>query len=269
MLAQSVTDTVTDGPFVFAAGLALAAGVVSFASPCVVPLVPGYLSYIAGLVGAETGSAVARTDGEATGQVNTRRRVSKRALLATGLFVLGFSLVFVLQMVAVFGLTQIFITSPELLARIGGSVTILMGVVLLGYVGPLQREWRLHLRPRGRIIGAPLLGIAFGLGWVSCIGPVLLGITSVAVSTEWNGQAWRGLWLVVIYCLGLGLPFLLLAFGFSWANTGLAFLKRNSRRIQVIGAIALILLGILMVTGLWADFISWLQTLYGRTTTVL
>jgi len=267
VIAQGIGDTVQSGPFILAALLSLAAGVVSFASPCVVPLVPGYLSYIAGLVGAETGTAVAADNGDTA--VSTRRRVSKRALLATGLFVLGFSLVFVIQTVAVFGISHLFIDSADTFARIGGVITILMGLVLLGYVGPLQREWRLHLRPTGRIIGAPLLGVAFGLGWVTCIGPVLLSIISVANSTEWNGSAWRGLWLVVIYCIGLGLPFMLLAFGFSWAGTGLAFLKRNSRRIQVIGAIALILLGILMVTGAWTGFINWLQDLYGNTSTVL
>ncbi len=258
MLASGLADTIISGPFVVAALLSLAAGAVSFASPCVIPLVPGYLSYLVGLVGAETASE----DGSgatAPGSVLVRRR----AVRATLLFVLGFTTVFLLQTAAFLGLAQVLRVNLDVLTRIGGVVTIVMGLVMLGLIKPLQREWRLHARPTGRVLGAPLLGVVFGLGWVTCLGPTLTAVISLAISTEWNGNAWRGMFLVVFYCLGLGVPFLLLAFGFGWAGGALTFLRRHSRTVQAAGAVMLIVLGLLMVTGAWGSFISHLRVTVG------
>ena len=282
----AVTDTVISGPYLLAALLALGAGAVSFASPCVIPLVPGYLSYLAGLVGAEaavaatvptvpattvnvpTSTDTVKAGTGVTGGESARvgRRVGmavrSRAVLATALFVLGFTVVFVAQSVAVVGLSRALLANSEVLMRVGGAVTVVMGLVMLGLIRPLQNERRLHVRPTGRILGAPLLGAV-------CLGPTLVGVLSLANATDWGGSAWRGLSLVIFYCAGLGIPFLLLAFGFGWATGAMGFLRRHTRTIQLIGAISLIVLGLLMLTGLWGTFIAWLQGRIAGVGTVL
>ncbi len=249
---MAISDTIVSGPFVLAAGLSVAAGAVSFASPCVVPLVPGYLSYLTGLVGAEA------EDVEEGGA--TRTRVRRQLVASTLLFVLGFTAVFIAQSALVLGVARTLTGNLELLTRIGGGVTIVMGLVMLGFFRPLQREYRLHARPTGRWLGPPLLGAVFGLGWVTCLGPTLAAVLSLSFSTEWNGSAWRGLFLVVFYCLGLGVPFLLLALGFGWAGTALGFLRRHARQVQILGGALLIALGVLMVSGLWSEFLVMLRT---------
>ncbi len=251
---SSVTDTVTSGPFLVAAALSLAAGVVSFASPCVLPLVPGYLSYLVGLVGAE------ETDGGRGG--GKRTVVRARAVRATALFVVGFTVVFLAESLLVLGMSRFLVGNLDVLTRIGGVVTVIVGLVMLGWIRPLQRDVRIHARPTGRVLGAPLLGAFFAVGWTACIGPALTGVNALAISTDWNGNAWRGLFLVVAYCLGLGIPFLLLAFGFGWATAAVGMLRRHSRTIQLIGAAALIGVGLMMVTGVWGQFVAWLQYRY-------
>ena len=268
----AVTDTVISGPYLLAALLSLAAGAVSFASPCVIPLVPGYLAYLASLVGAESAVAVATPGGvglPAAGGQRVTPAVRGRAVTATAMFVLGFTVVFLAQSVAVIGFSRALLVNSETLMRVGGAVTIVMGLVMLGLIRPLQKERRLHARPTGRVLGAPLLGAVFALGWTVCLGPTLVGVLSLANSTDWGGSAWRGLSLVIFYCAGLGIPFLLLAFGVSWATTAMGFLRRNSRTIQVIGAVCLIVLGALMLTGVWGNFIAWLQGRIAGIETVL
>ncbi|WP_051265345.1 cytochrome c biogenesis CcdA family protein [Nakamurella lactea] len=256
--ASSVTDTVLSGPFLLAAALALAAGVVSFASPCVLPLVPGYLSYLVGLVGAEESAAGGgRGAGRGVGTA-----VRSRAVRATGLFVIGFTVVFVAESQIVLGFSRFLAGNQLLLTRIGGVVTVIVGLAMLGWVRPMQREARIHARPTGRISGAPLLGAFFALGWTVCIGPTFLGINSLVIASDWNSYAWRGLFLILLYCIGLGVPFLVLAFGFGWATSAFGFLRRHSRTIQIVGALALIAIGLLMVTGVWTDFVAWLQNRY-------
>lgn len=249
------TRTVIDGPFALAAALAMAAGAVSFASPCVIPLVPGYLSYLVGLVGAEGNS----TDGGGSGTTKVRVRVRSRVVGGAALFVTGFTLVFLAEQSLVLGVAHTLAVNTVWLMRVGGLVTIAMGLAMLGLIRPMLSEKRIHARPNGRVFGALLLGGFFGLGWTVCIGPTLAGVISLSVATDWNGNAWRGLFLVLFYCAGLGVPFLLLAFGFGWASTGMSFLRRHSRTIQVVGALMLILVGLAMVTGLWSQFVAWLQ----------
>ena len=290
--SQGITDTVISGPFLLAAGLAVAAGVVSFASPCVVPLVPGYLAYLAGLVGADTrdssrdpslaeptvggtepGSGNPTSGSSAPGTttrivpasgaiatgIGSGRTVRWRAVVATCLFVAGFTVVFLLETALVLGLAHTVMANQQLLTRIGGAITIAMGLVLAGAIPFLQRDLRPQVRPRGRVWGAPLLGAAFGTGWLACTSPTLAGVVALSVSTEWNGYAWRGLVLVLFYCAGLGIPFLLLSIGFGWATTVLGFLRRHARVIQLIGAGALVVIGVLMVTGVWSSVIGHLQ----------
>lgn len=284
--STGITQTVISGPFLFAAALAIAAGVVSFASPCVVPLVPGYLAYLVGLVGADTRAPLGVASGPSTpspaeplasadavhhpidavhrGARASRpgRSVRLRAVGATCLFVAGFSLVFLLETALVLGLAHTVLANQALLAKIGGGVTIVMGLVLAGAIPFLQRDLRPRvgsLRSRGRIWGAPLLGAAFGTGWLACTSPTLAGVVALAASTEWNGYAWRGLLLVALYCAGLGIPFLLLSIGFGWASTMLGFLRRHARVIQLVGAGALVVIGVLMVTGVWDSILGRLQ----------
>ena len=255
-----MTDTILTGPYLLAALLALAAGAVSFASPCVVPLVPGYLAYLASLVGAESAVAARVPSGVGTKvPADVPRGLRTRAVLATCLFVLGFTVVFLAQSVVVVGLSRAVLANADTLMRVGGAITVVMGVAMLGLIRPLQAEHRLHLRPAGRYLGAPLLGAVFALGWTVCLGPTLVGVLALAGASDWGGSAWRGLSLVLFYCAGLGLPFIAVSFGFGWAAGGLAVLRRHSRTIQIVGAVGLIVLGLLMLTGVWGTFIAWLQ----------
>jgi cytochrome c-type biogenesis protein len=235
------------GPVLAALGVSVLAGLVSFASPCVVPLVPGYLSYLAAVVGVEdeSGDTAIRT---------ARLRVAG----AAALFVAGFTAVFVLGTVAVLGMTGALITNQVLLQRIGGVITILMGLVFVGFIPLLQRDTRFAPRQLSTIGGAPLLGAVFALGWTPCLGPTLTGVIAVASATEGPNVA-RGVLLVIAYCLGLGIPFVLLAFSSARAVQGLGWLRRHTRQIQIFGGILLILVGTALVTGLWNDFVSWVR----------
>jgi cytochrome c-type biogenesis protein len=235
------------GPVLVALGISVLAGLVSFASPCVVPLVPGYLSYLAAIVGVqqEPGTVAVRT---------ARLRVAG----AAALFVAGFTVVFVLGTVAVLGMTATLITNQLLLQRIGGVITIVMGLVFIGFIPLLQRDTRLAPRQLSTIGGAPLLGAVFALGWTPCLGPTLTGVIAVASATDGANVA-RGVVLVIAYCLGLGIPFVLLAFGSTLAVQGFGWLRRHTRAIQIFGGMLLILVGSALVTGLWNEFVSWVR----------
>lgn len=244
------TELATSGPLLLATGVALLAGAISFASPCVVPLVPGYLAYLAGLVGAEAPAVQAGESPKAG-----RWRVTGAALL----FVLGFTVVFSLTSFAVLGLVDALWLNEDLLQRIGGVITIAMGLVFIGLVPALQRDVRLHKRPRAGLIGAPLLGGVFALGWTPCIGPTLAGVLALARGTEVGSSTARGAVLVLAYCLGLGLPFVLIAIGARWAVRVTGWLRTHVRGVQVFGGVLLIMVGLALVTGLWGDFVGWLR----------
>lgn len=239
-----LAETAAAGPLLLAVGLCVLAGLVSFASPCVVPLVPGYLSYLAAVVGAP----------DATADARRRWRVAGSALL----FVAGFTTVFVLGTVAVLGMTTTLITNQVVLQRIGGVLTIIMGLVFIGFIPALQRQARFTPRQWAGLAGAPLLGAVFGLGWTPCLGPTLTGVIAVASATDGASVA-RGVLLVIAYCLGLGIPFVLLAVGSGWALGAFGWLRRHSRAIQVFGGLLLISVGVALVTGAWNDFVSWVR----------
>jgi cytochrome c-type biogenesis protein len=232
------------GPVLLALGVSVLAGLVSFASPCVVPLVPGYLSYLAAVVGVDDGQE--------------GRHARLRVAGAAALFVAGFTAVFLLGAVAVLGMTTTLIANQLLLERIGGVVTIVMGLVFIGFVPPLQRQVRFTPRQVSTVVGAPLLGAVFALGWTPCLGPTLTGVMVVATANDGATIA-RGVLLVVAYCLGLGIPFVLLALGSAQAVRGMGWLRRHQRAIQIFGGVLLILVGIALVTGLWNEFVSWVR----------
>jgi cytochrome c-type biogenesis protein len=249
------TEIAAAGPLLTAFGVCVLAGLVSFASPCVVPLVPGYLSYLAAVVGVEEEPRQGSPSGDRGLALRTARlRVAGAALL----FVAGFTFVFVLGTVAVLGMTTTLISNQLLLQRIGGVITIVMGLVFVGFIPALQREARFTPRQVSTLGGAPLLGAVFGLGWTPCLGPTLTGVIAVASATEGANVA-RGVALVIAYCLGLGIPFVLLAFGSARAVQGLGWLRRHTRGIQIFGGVLLILVGAALVTGLWNDFVSWVR----------
>lgn len=251
MSIDEVDQLTASGPLVLAMFVSALAGLVSFASPCVVPLVPGYLSYLAAVVGVDDNPVAAPGPLAVRG---ARLRVAG----AAGLFVAGFTVVFVLGTVAVLGMTTTLITNQLLLQRIGGVFTILMGLVFIGLVPVLQRDTRFTPRQLSTLGGAPLLGAVFALGWTPCLGPTLTGVIAVASATEGSNVA-RGVVLVVAYCLGLGIPFVLLAFGSARAVAGLGWLRRHTRTIQIFGGVLMILVGVALVTGLWNDFVSWVR----------
>jgi cytochrome c-type biogenesis protein len=242
---MSFTETAAAGPLLLALAVSVLAGLVSFASPCVVPLVPGYLSYLAAVVGVDESEGA---------PPNARWRVTGSAAL----FVAGFTVVFLLGTVAVLGMTTTLITNQLVLQRVGGVLTILMGLVFVGYVPALQRQLRFAPRQLSTLAGAPLLGAVFALGWTPCLGPTLAGVITVASATDGASVA-RGIVLVIAYCLGLGIPFVLLAFGSASAVAGLDWLRRHTRALQIFGGVLLIAVGVALVSGGWNDFVTWLR----------
>ncbi|MEX3504151.1 cytochrome c biogenesis CcdA family protein [Corynebacterium sp. LK2510] len=251
-MGELFSNLVTTGPLLLGILAAALAGLVSFASPCVVPLVPGYMSYLTGTVGGEL------EYGEKGPRVGKKRQWA--VVSAAGLFIAGFTVVFLLATVSVFGMISLITLNADTLMRVGGVVTILMGLVFLGLVPALQRDTRMQPKRWTTWVGAPLLGGVFALGWTPCLGPTLAAVISVSVGSD-GFTAARGIMLVTAYCLGLGLPFLLLALGSARAVAGIDFLRRHTRTIQIIGGILMIVVGLLLLTGVWNYFIGWTRQL--------
>jgi cytochrome c-type biogenesis protein len=241
-LAAGFAHTVTDGPLLVAAGVAVLVGLVGFLSPCVLPLVPGYLSYVAGLSGADA-------------RANPRRMV-----VGAGLFVLGFTAVFVCEGLLFGQLGATIREHPLTIERVLGVVTIVMGIVFLGGIPFLQREIKIHSTPRAGLIGAPLLGFTFGLAWAPCLTPTLTAVNFLAYT---QGSAARGAFLQVCYCVGLGVPFVLVALGFGWVAGALGFVRRHRRAVAQLGGVLLIVFGVLLVTGTWDHWMNLLRTKVG------
>lgn len=261
-LGDAFAGIVSDGSLLLAAAVAALVGLISFASPCVLPLVPGYLAYVAGLTGAQAGPSGPVDERPAEGGTaagttlvaprEQRRRVVSGALL----FVLGFTAVFVSFGALFGGLGRLLLEWAPLLTRLMGIVTILMGVAFLGGLHWLQRERRITRRPPAGLLGAPVLGVVFGLGWTPCLGPTLSAVNTLAYA---EASAGRGAILGLAYCLGLGIPFLLVALGTRRALTLSAWARRHAPTVMRVGGVLLVVLGILLVTGAWDSIMLWLR----------
>jgi cytochrome c-type biogenesis protein len=259
MLPGAVADvgsqfatTAFSGSMLLAVPVALVAGLVSFASPCVLPLVPGYLGYLGGMSGASVGQTGL---GRGAGARPTASR--GRLLAGVGLFVAGFTLVFVAVGTLAGSLGGLLGRWEDPLMRVLGVVVVLMGLAFLGFVPFLQQERRLHASPTAGLWGAPVLGVVFGLGWAPCIGPTLAAVLALSLD---DGSAARGATLSVAYCLGLGLPFLAIALGMQRSAAVLGFLRRHRLAITRVGGGLLLVIGLALVTGLWG---TWTQSLQG------
>ena len=225
-------QTVLDGSLLLAVPLAMAAGLVSFLSPCVLPLVPGYLGYVTGLTGVD---------------LEQQRR--GRTAAGSALFVLGFTAVYVVMATTVGALSGLLTDHRTAISRVLGVVTVGLGLVYLGAVPALQRDRRLDLRPAAGLAGAPLLGAVFALGWTACTSPTLGAILAL---TGIGGSPGRGALLATAYCLGLGLPFLLAGLAYRRAMGALAVVRRHRGAVTRVGGAFLVLVGVLITTGAWA-----------------
>ncbi|TAK70133.1 MAG: cytochrome c biogenesis protein CcdA [Actinomycetota bacterium] len=286
---MSVAEVVTSGSLLLAVPLAATAGLVSFLSPCVLPLAPGYLSYVTGLTGAELageggdddgprtsaigdnddraaaddGRRTAASDDGASGAVVTSApplrhvRRHSRVLLGSILFVLGFTAVFVAYGALFGGVGSFLLQYSDAITRILGVVVIVMGLGFLGVVPALQREWRFPMTPTYSLAGAPLLGVLFGVGWVPCIGPTLGAVLGLALN---EGSAARGAVLSFAYCLGLGLPFVVLGLAFRKAAGVLGWVRHHSGAVMRVGGGLLVAIGLLLVTGWWDDLTVWMRS---------
>lgn len=238
-IGEAFRETVFGGSMVLALPVAALAGLVSFFSPCVVPLLPGYLSYATGLSGADL--------------VNARRG---RMVLGSGLFVLGFTFVFVALGTASGALGDVLWEYMRPITMVLGVVTIVVGLAFLGAFPWLQRDIRVHKVPAVGLAAAPLLGVLFGLGWTPCIGPTLSAVQTLALT---EGTAARGAVLSVAYSLGLGIPFVLAAIAYRRMLGAVSWVRRHQAWIVRAGGVMLVVVGLLLVSGLWDQWVGQLR----------
>lgn len=240
-MSEFFSETVLSGPLLLALPFAVIAGLVSFLSPCVLPLVPGYLSYMTGL----SGTAL---DG---------RHARRRVLLGSTLFVLGFSAVFVSYGALFGGVGRTLLRNQRPITVVLGLVTIVLGLAFMGVLPWFNRELRFHRLPEAGLLGAPVLGVFFGIGWAPCIGPTLAAVLSLAYE---SASAGRGAILAFAYCLGLGVPFVVTGLAFRRALAAFDVVKRHYRAVTFVGGAFLVVIGLLQVTGAWGAMVRNMQT---------
>jgi cytochrome c-type biogenesis protein len=253
-MADWFRDTALSGSLALAVPVAIVAGLVSFFSPCVIPLLPGYLSYATGLSGADLANGVA----------GTRRG---RMLLGSVLFVLGFATVFVLLGSLSGALGSWLVEWETQLTVVLGILAVVLGLAFAGWLPFLNREWRIHRVPAVGLAAAPLLGFLFGLGWLPCTGPTLAVISTLAIT---EGTAGRGAFLLAFYALGLGIPFVVAALAYEKALSAIGWVRRHQVWVMRAGGLMLMAVGILLLTGWWGEIVTWIQIqLVGTSETAL
>jgi len=259
-------ELVADGSLLVAIPIAVLAGAISFLSPCVLPLVPGYLGFIGGAVAprpapvAVNAGADAGTPAPAASTASGLEAPARgRLLLGVLLFIAGFTVVFVSMAMLGGTVGRFLLEYADLITRVLGVLIIAMGLVFIGWFGLAQRIARPQVRGNLGLIGAPLLGIALAIGWAPCIGPTLAVILTMSFD---SGSVGRAALLGVAYSLGLGIPFLLITLGFGWATRSVTFVRRHIRVVNLIGGGLLIVLGLLMVTGVWTAVMAQLQGVF-------
>jgi cytochrome c-type biogenesis protein len=230
-----IQPLIDNGNLLFALAIAVAAGIIAFLSPCVLPLVPGYLGYVGGFTSAAD------------------RPHRSRLVLGVLLFILGFTIVFVAYNWILGGAGFLLKAHLDLITRIAGVLIIIMGLVFIGQFSFLQRTIKPSWTAATGLAGAPFLGLIFGLGWTPCIGPTLAAVLSLSTN---SASPWRGAILGLAFSLGLGIPFLLVALGLNWVTGSMAFLKRHIRVVNIVGGALLVIIGILMVSGVWQLLMS-------------
>ncbi len=226
-------QVILEGSLLIAISLSLLAGILTFLSPCVLPLVPGYLGYV-------SGSAAPKS----------------KVLAGSVLFVLGFSAVFVSLGVLAGTAGLLYLVRNQWIQIILGALVVIFGLAMIGQFSLLQRSIKVPFSPKVGLAGAPMLGVVFALGWTPCIGPTL---SAVLVLASDSGDPVRGGILATFYSLGIGIPFLLIAAGFGWASRSISFVKKHIRAFNIFGGVMLIVIGLAMVTGIWGQFMLWMQ----------
>lgn len=283
---MSAVQTVVTGSLLLAIPVSFAAGVISFLSPCVLPLVPGYLSYVTGLTGADLAGEVKAEQSAATPEAHavtsgagaggaatlvqdralTPVHRSGRVLAGSLLFVLGFSVVFVSYGSLIGWLGTFFLQYGDVISRVLGVLVIVLGLSFLGLVPGLQRDWRMHHNPGIGVWSAPLLGVLFGIGWSPCLGPTIGAVETLAFN---EASAARGALLSFAYCLGLGVPFVLVGLAFRRGLGAMSVVKRHYAVVLRVGGGMLVLIGVLLVSGVWQHVTIALTSWAANTTTVL
>ncbi|MEU9505861.1 cytochrome c biogenesis protein CcdA [Micromonospora sp. NPDC048170] len=285
-MGETFRELAQSGPLLLAIGAAALAGLVSFLSPCVLPLLPGYLSYVTGLAGADLETRPRARKGTpaaegalpdadsadnggsgGSGPVAVRERtasatvaVKGRVLAGTLLFIGGFTVVFTATAILFATVGRVFFEYERTLEIVVGALIVVLGLSYVGVVPGMQREFRIQRLPAAGLLGAPVFGAVFALSWVPCVGPTLGAVLGMAAV---EGKTDRAVVLAVAYCLGLGIPFVVFGLGFERLLGVFRAIRRNSRWITRVGGALLILIGLALVTGGWTNFVIWLQTTVG------
>ena len=287
-MGETFRQLAESGPLLFAVGAAALAGLVSFLSPCVLPLMPGYLSYVTGLAGADLeggarkgplltppveegplvnagGASGGGTGGgvgvaERAAPARTTAAVKGRVLAGTLLFIAGFTVVFVATAILFSGVGKLFFRYERTLEIVIGALVVVLGLGYLGVIPGMQREFRIRWLPSAGLLGAPVLGAVFALSWLPCTGPTLGAVLGMAAT---EGGTDRAVVLAVAYCLGLGIPFVVFGLGFQRLLGVFRAVRRNSRWVTRIGGALLIAIGLALITGGWVNVVIWLQTNVG------